>query len=210
MKWSDGMTTPQSGTPELANSKLFEPVMKAEAEVIAKQRLNRKVKPGARLVGLALSGGGIRSASFALGVLQALARKDKSDEEEGSGGESSGEEDSRRVPLKRIDYLSTVSGGGYIGASLTWFNSLQRDEHPDKRKFPFGGKMETRRQQCAKSEISIDNTAFIRQHGEYMTPAKSITSVSLIAVALRNMVVCFSVYFALVTALIQAARVSHT
>jgi hypothetical protein len=49
------------------------------------------------LVGLAISGGGIRSATFALGVLQGLA----------SFG-----------LLKRIDYLSTVSGGGFIGSWL--------------------------------------------------------------------------------------------
>src|SRR5262249_38471783 len=50
------------------------------------------------IVGLAFSGGGIRSATFNLGVLQALANKGY---------------------LKQIDYLSTVSGGGYIGAWLT-------------------------------------------------------------------------------------------
>ena len=54
------------------------------------------------LTGIALSGGGIRSATFALGVLQALARHDL---------------------LSRFDYLSTVSGGGYIGTSLTWLTS---------------------------------------------------------------------------------------
>src|SRR5262245_7660408 len=41
------------------------------------------------LTGIALSGGGIRSATFCLGVLQALAKADL---------------------LKRFDYLSTVSG----------------------------------------------------------------------------------------------------
>ena len=54
------------------------------------------------LTGLALSGGGIRSATFSLGVLQALARHDI---------------------LKFIDYISTVSGGGHIGAGLTWWLS---------------------------------------------------------------------------------------
>jgi hypothetical protein len=49
------------------------------------------------LCGLALSGGGIRSATFCLGLLRALA--------------ASG-------TLKRFDYLSTVSGGGYAGAAL--------------------------------------------------------------------------------------------
>ncbi len=56
--------------------------------------------PDLRLAGLALSGGGIRSASFCLGVLQSLARA--------------------RL-LSRFDYLSSVSGGGYIlGWLLAW------------------------------------------------------------------------------------------
>ena len=48
-------------------------------------------------VGLALSGGGIRSATFCLGVLQTLSRMGR---------------------LREIDFVSTVSGGGYIGAFL--------------------------------------------------------------------------------------------
>lgn len=55
--------------------------------------------------GLALSGGGIRSATFALGVLQALAKV----ELEQSEGR-------RTAWLRFFDYLSTVSGGGYVGA----------------------------------------------------------------------------------------------
>jgi hypothetical protein len=50
------------------------------------------------LVGLALSGGGIRSATFGLGVLEELQSREL---------------------LEKIDYLSTVSGGGYIGAWLS-------------------------------------------------------------------------------------------
>src|SRR5687768_4766795 len=51
-----------------------------------------------RLAGLAISGGGIRSATFALGVLESL--------------KASG-------LLTTVHYLSTVSGGGYIGAWLS-------------------------------------------------------------------------------------------
>ncbi|MDF3933470.1 patatin-like phospholipase family protein [Pseudomonas citronellolis] len=47
--------------------------------------------------GLALSGGGVRSATFNFGLLRALAKNHV---------------------LKRFDYLSTVSGGGYIGSAL--------------------------------------------------------------------------------------------
>src|SRR5205823_2656534 len=50
-----------------------------------------------RLAGLAFSGGGIRSATFNLGFLQGLA--------------------GLRL-LGLFDYLSTVSGGGYVGAWL--------------------------------------------------------------------------------------------
>uniref|UniRef100_A0A974A570 PNPLA domain-containing protein n=2 Tax=Bradyrhizobium septentrionale TaxID=1404411 RepID=A0A974A570_9BRAD len=49
-------------------------------------------------IGLALSGGGIRSATFCLGVVQVLAD---------------------RGLMKDFDYLSTVSGGGYTGSFIT-------------------------------------------------------------------------------------------
>jgi hypothetical protein len=55
---------------------------------------------------LCVSGGGIRSATFALGVIQGLA----------SAG-----------VLKKFDYLSTVSGGGFIGS---WLSSWAR-RHED-------------------------------------------------------------------------------
>jgi hypothetical protein len=48
-------------------------------------------------VGIALSGGGIRSATFALGVFQGLAGLKR---------------------LRHVDYLSSVSGGGYFGSFL--------------------------------------------------------------------------------------------
>ncbi len=62
------------------------------------------------LAGLAFSGGGIRSATFNLGVLEALKELDL---------------------LKKIDYLSTVSGGGYIGAWLS-ANCKRRPDWLDK------------------------------------------------------------------------------
>ncbi|MBV8553036.1 MAG: hypothetical protein JOY54_17205 [Acidobacteriaceae bacterium] len=67
-----------------------EPEIAAEADWTA--RADR-----ARLFGISASGGGIRSATFSLGVLQGLVEKGL---------------------LPRADYLSTVSGGGYIGSWL--------------------------------------------------------------------------------------------
>jgi hypothetical protein len=54
--------------------------------------------PGEQRIGICCSGGGIRSASYGLGALQAL-------EEAGV--------------LQRAEDLATVSGGGYIGGALT-------------------------------------------------------------------------------------------
>jgi len=62
-----------------------------------------------RRTALCLSGGGIRSATFSLGVLQGLARNGW---------------------LDKFHYLSTVSGGGYIGS---WLSSwLARVKNRDK------------------------------------------------------------------------------
>ena len=58
---------------------------------------------GSNLTGLALSGGGMRSASFCLGVLQALDALSEHEEPQ---------------ILDALDYISAVSGGGYIGTSL--------------------------------------------------------------------------------------------
>jgi len=62
-----------------------EPVLKADNKPALRPTLDSDV------VGLALSGGGVRSAAVCLGALQAL--------------------DQARV-LPKVDYLSTVSGGG--------------------------------------------------------------------------------------------------
>jgi Patatin-like phospholipase len=72
--------------------------------------------------GISLSGGGIRSASFCLGALQGL-------------------QSHQTFGMKDIDYLSTVSGGGYVGCALIAatqnlagqfpFTSLDREVYAD-------------------------------------------------------------------------------
>ncbi|HRQ63494.1 MAG TPA: hypothetical protein PKZ76_01280 [Xanthomonadaceae bacterium] len=76
----------------------FDEVMAQELRaILATDDDGRLLRARKALWGLAFSGGGIRSASFALGLMQALARC--------------------RV-LGGFHYLSTVSGGGYAGAFL--------------------------------------------------------------------------------------------
>lgn len=75
----------------------FADVQRVEKTKVENLRRKRGVELSDPKIGLAFSGGGIRSATFNLGILQWLAWAGL---------------------LTKIDYLSTVSGGGYIGGWL--------------------------------------------------------------------------------------------
>ena len=72
-------------------------VKKAEDLIITGLRAAKGLSEKTPRVGLAISGGGIRSATFSLGILQALHQMKL---------------------LNSMQLLSTVSGGGYIGSWL--------------------------------------------------------------------------------------------
>lgn len=154
------------------NEHQFTEVFSAEKERIGAHRETRK-DTSDRLVGLAISGGGIRSASFGMGVLQAL---------------------NKNGLLKCLDYISTVSGGGYIGSSLTWFNHQQAGVN---WKFPFGT-----RGTGSRSGPDSDVLSFIRQHGNYLTPGNNLSIMSFFATILRNMLMSGAVYFALLVVIL--------
>ncbi len=88
-------------------------ILESERAVIRKRRGAAGLQQDrAELTGLAISGGGIRSSTFSIGVIQALAERDL---------------------FKQFDYLSTVSGGGYTGSllsSLLNHNCEQPDQFP--------------------------------------------------------------------------------
>jgi Patatin-like phospholipase len=143
-----------------------------------RDRSGREDKP---LTGIALSGGGIRSAIFCLGALQALA--------------------SRNV-LPNFDYMSSVSGGGYIHAALQWF--WHSDPNADSSgNFPFG----TAKQQ--RSDVGENpNLKFLRAHGRYLTPGDGLSIWTLTAVILRTIFLNLMVWIplgALVFILVIAA-----
>ena len=103
------MTNQSSAHPQLT----FAHIHDQELDEIQKRREKQsydlteinQIQPD--LVGLALSGGGIRSATFCLGFLQELQRL--------------------RL-LRMFDYLSTVSGGGYLGGWWSaWLSRRQKD-----------------------------------------------------------------------------------
>jgi len=142
-----------------------------------------------KLVGLALSGGGIRSAIYSLGVMQRLARVGW---------------------MEKIEYLSTVSGGGYIGSSLTWFLQSRKPENSggfefgtSMDDFPFGthrlGKInpETNTEEKGGEADKVAVSQALRQNGNYLTPGNGITIFSLLGVFLRGTFLSIIVYFPL-------------
>lgn len=117
------------------------------------------------LCGLAISGGGIRSATFALGVLQGMAFTGL---------------------LRKFDYLSTVSGGGYIGSWLTV--GIQRHGFTEMERCLLPARY---RQETTPPE-SADHPSIrhLRLYGNYLAPRPGVFTVEgwlLIAIFLRNM-----------------------
>ena len=126
------------------------------------------------MVGLAFSGGGIRSATFNLGFLQGLAELGL---------------------LKYVDYLSTVSGGGYIGSWLTaWIQragltTVERELHPNRiAQAPPDG--------VSKPQAAPDEPApifHLRRFSNYLSPKLGVLSADmwvLLATYVRNFLAC--------------------
>lgn len=118
--------------------------------------------PRQNLAGLALSGGGIRSATFCLGLLQCLYEYDL---------------------LRKFDYLSTVSGGGYIGG--WWSAWLSRKDRSQGEIFPDAERMELTRsseaylkKQTAESSVNAEKDPIhhLRLFANYLTPRKGLLS----------------------------------
>lgn len=122
--------------------------------------------------GLALSGGGIRSATFSLGVVRALAKKGK---------------------FVRYDYLSTVSGGGYLGGMLGRLHDGNQDAL------------------AVQAGLAADDSillSWLRKNGRYLTPAggrdialgltqilRSFFAALTLVTLLSLMFACLALYF---------------
>ncbi len=134
----------------------FEEVLSREIPRVTHSRQKRGVSTPAspdNLVGLAFSGGGIRSATFNLGILQALAEK--------------------RL-LHKFDYLSTVSGGGYIGS---WLAALTR-RLTRELKCSFDGVEKALSPQKYEPDRRSEPPAlhWLRLYSNYLTPHTGVIS----------------------------------
>lgn len=151
----------------------------------------------ANLAGLAFSGGGIRSATFNLGVIQAL---------------------SRYGLLSKFDYLSTVSGGGYIGG---WLSALLH------RNAAENGTVDQRAVENFQSHLRphpdksgleptvgfapVEHIAvrYLRSYSNYISPRRGMSGDMLAAVAmfLRNFTLIQLALVSLVASILLLAHV---
>ena len=114
-------------------------VIEAERQAVEtrRQRLHVKgqVDADSALFGLALSGGGVRSATINLGFLKVL---------------------NQCGILHLADYLSTVSGGGYLGGYI----QTKLKSGPDLTAY--------------SSLFTQEDIAHLQAYGNYLTPGKSV------------------------------------
>jgi Patatin-like phospholipase len=114
------------------------------------------------LAGLAFSGGGIRSATFNVGILQALAKAQL---------------------LRTVDYISTVSGGGYIGSWLMAWMYHQKIGIKQIEEY-LASQPESPSQAAERPEVR-----FLRNYSNYLTPRKGLLGADFLTFAcsyLRN------------------------
>jgi hypothetical protein len=155
---------------------------------------------GLESAALCLSGGGIRSAAFALGVVQALAthpRPVKNGQVQKDQHVVS-ENDSL---LARFHYLSTVSGGGYIGSWLsTWLARRNLAEQPEWKpvwKALIGKRSDPRQE---PPELS-----WLRRYSNFLTPKLGVTSAdswAAFSLVLRNIVLNWLIILPMLCALL--------
>ncbi|MEX2571701.1 MAG: patatin-like phospholipase family protein [Gemmatimonadota bacterium] len=161
--------------------------------------------PPADLVGLALSGGGIRSATFSLGLLQEM---------------------SRLGVLKLFDYVSTVSGGGYTGG--WWSAWLSRKGREPRRIFPPSERTEPERwpeyiaagradgeatPDASLSASRHDPIHHLRLFANYLTPRKGLLSMDTwrgVTVISRNLVLTWLVLLPILLAAVVAGQTYFT
>lgn len=180
-----------------------EQVLRQEAQEIHGERipddvggveLNRRLN-GLDSAALCISGGGIRSATFALGMIQALASNPrKPDGDPADPGASL---------LGRFNYLSTVSGGGYIGSWLSAWLSRQ----------PFP---EVARQLSGRPDgpdVEPSPIEDLRRDSNYLTPKVGIASADTWAAAamvVRNLFLIWALVLSILGTLVLALKLGFS
>ncbi len=151
-------------------------------------------------VGVALSGGGIRSATFNLGLLQGLVGLNL---------------------LRHVDYLSTVSGGGYVGGWYSaWMYHNNSQTRGSRTTNPTKGTKQSGRKDLPgyddRGEWIRDETdeiRHLRSFSRFLVPRVGIFEVELwyaivtilsgvligVATAMATLCLCFLIWKSIVT-----------
>src|SRR4051812_31336442 len=148
----------------------------------------------ANLSALCFSGGGIRSASFGLGVLTKLAALsiDDGDKNKNGGQITEGEqkeEQHKKWLMDEIDYVSTVSGGGYIGS---WFTGWIC-RHPQGFR---GVLRDLARFRLTSTDPEAPPVRHLRDYTSYLAPHTGLLSPdswTLAAIFLRNLILNWAI-----------------
>lgn len=192
------MPTPQNPTERSPDVVQWSEVRSQEHEDIRQRRAAahfaeppENAGTGLRdLVGLALSGGGVRSASFNLGVLQAFYQCGF---------------------LRFVDYLTTVSGGGYIGSYFSARVSRMTDQEQLYRRTPSSGPADPA---VAVGDLKLEPQGHGRQPlavlrllrgGKYLSHPLSFLNRYLVGLVLNN-IALFSLVLALCALIALAWR----
>jgi len=149
---------------KISDAAFADEILVEESQEIQKRRSRIQQDPAAGQwpladkdrLGLALSGGGIRSATFCLGAIQALAAHSK---------------------WKLVDYLSTVSGGGYIGSCLSSVLNVPSDRSGDR--FPFAQ---------VPGEQESGAIGHLRNGSNYLAPGGLWDKLKIPAIVLRGII----------------------
>ncbi len=129
------------------------------------------------LVGLSFSGGGIRAATFALGVIQRLAKQNL---------------------LPHVDYLSTVSGGGYCGSFLSsYLNSSNPDVGLGAGKIPLD-----------KTIAGVESAALrhIRNHSKYLSYGGAWRNLQIAGLGLNGILINLAVMLPILVLIVVASE----
>ena len=149
----------------------YEESRKAEKQCQSCDAPLKQILHDMQATAVCLSGGGIRSASFSLGVLQGLARFSRPcDWKLGD-----------KTIMDSLDYLSTVSGGGYIGSWLmAW---AQRSRYSD-------AVSQLATSAPTSGDPEPEPIRHLREYTSYLTPKYGFTldTLTLGAIVGRNMI----------------------
>jgi hypothetical protein len=186
-------------------------VFAAEKEYINTRRRNNNLEELSDIEdtwGICFSGGGIRSATICLGIMQKFMKENI---------------------FKFFDYLSTVSGGGYIGSCLTsllsnpeecYLKTGETGKKPgvEPETSPFVGlnKFDDYENEAATKLGVRHQIHHLRTHGEYLIPHKDIFSrdfqraLGTLFAGILHHLILFTLFLAATTALVHFVLFSIT